>query len=375
MYSRPQPETRPRPLWGFLVVGIVLIALGSALSIAHHQYQARQLTLASSEALFGHIVQRVQHSVNGTYRGPAQALNLLAHDPVADAHTLEQRLAYLGKLAQILNDLPHLGTVFVSWPNGDFMSLRPLLDSELRERFEAPGQAAWLLAHIVSSGDQRESEHRFYDRSLGLVEVRHQADGGFDPRQREWYLLARNSQSHIITSPHVFPATGEFGTTIARESAEGVVLGADITLDRLSASLAGHGVPASSELLLYDEEGTVVAYHDALRIRSTAHGSALRLRTFHELGSTMLARLAEDGYRIERQVSLTLEGQRWLVLQRRLTVPNLPDTFLAVLVPEAELFQAVQGQRRRSLLMEIASALILIALFCLSARLYFRRGL
>jgi hypothetical protein len=153
------------------------------------------------------------------------------------------------------------------------------------------------------------------------------------------------------------------------------VLGADITLDRLSASLAGHGVPASSELLLYDEEGTVVAYHDALRIRSTAHGSALRLRTFHELGSTMLARLAEDGYRIERQVSLTLEGQRWLVLQRRLTVPNLPDTFLAVLVPEAELFQAVQGQRRRSLLMEIASALILIALFCLSARLYFRRGL
>lgn len=375
MRIRPQKETVPPLPWTFVIACTALLILGNALLATYHHQQHKRIILTTSETLFAGIAQRVQSNLSSLHRGPGQMLSVLAHDPIDQANTLDRRLAYLDKLAQILIELPHLDSVYIGWPNGDLMLVRPLLESGLRERFDAPEAATWMVWHIGSLGGQREWEHRFYNDSMRLIKARQVNAGHFDPRERDWYRLAVQSPRPVITPPYVFHSTSEFGVSVALPAGGGVVLGADITLQRLSASLAGHGLTPSSELLLYDAQGTVVAYKDARRIKSPAHGSALHLPGFHELGSTLIARLAEDGYEVERQTSLSLEGQRWLVLQQRLNLPNLPDIFLAILVPEGELLETARGFHQRSLLIGLLGSLLLLSLFWLIARLTLNRRL
>lgn len=255
------------------------------------------------------------------------------------------------------------------------MLVRPLLESDIRERFDAPEPASWMVWHIGSLAGQRESEYRFYDPSLRLVKARQVNAGHFDAREQDWYRMAQQSPRPVLAPPYLFHSTSEFGISVARAAESGVVLGADITLQRLSAALAGHGLTPSSELLLYDSEGTVVAYRDARRIKSPTHVTALRLPGFQELGSTLIARLAEDGYETERQTSLVLEGQRWLVLQQRLNLPSLSGIFLGVMVPEAELLVTARSLHHRSLLTGVLGSLLLIPLFWLIARWTLQRKL
>lgn len=255
------------------------------------------------------------------------------------------------------------------------MLVRPLLESDVRERFDAPEPAHWMVWHIGSLAGQREAEYRFYDASLRLVAARQINTGHFDAREQDWYRLARQSPRPVVAQPYLFHSTNEFGISVARAAGSEMVLGADITLQRLSAALAGHGLTPSSELLLYDSEGTVVAYRDARRIKSPAHVTALRLPGFQELGSTLIARLAEDGYDTERQTSLALEGQRWLILQQRLNLPNLSGIFLAVMIPEAELLETARSLHFRSLVSGILGSLLLVPLFWLIARWTLQRKL
>ncbi len=375
MPSGSTPDISPVSRAVVLPVLAVMLLLGAALTAIQYWHQSR-LIEAAGDALFASISQRVQQSLNMAYRAPIQSLNLLALEPLDDAHTLEARLKFRDKLARVLIDSPHLGAIHVAWNDGDFLLLQPLLEREIRDRVDAPEGAVWLLWHIQQSGGEHHSDLVFYDQTFNLIDHRTHADQDFDPRTRPWYDAALASDNYSITGPYVFFLTSEFGTTVARTAGLRTVVAADITLNRLSSTLSGHGTTESSELLVYDGQGYVLAYRDARRIMNTAHGSALNMKSFNELGSTLLAALAEDGFTIERRTVLELEGQRWIVMQRQLDLLNRKDTFLAVLIPEAELLNSAYGIRRTSFWTSLLFSLVLLpALVALTVWLARRRQL
>lgn len=370
--SKQHPHTEAS-LWAMLLLSASLLLLcGVGLAIFQYQQHSR-IILSAGDALFSRISQQLEQDLLNLYRPPVQALNLLALSSLSDSSDLEERLVHLPKMASVLSDNPQLNSLYHGWNNGDYMMLRPLRDSSLRSRFEAPDKADWMVWHIKVGDEQRQTLHLFLDDQLQLLERRRIADDGYDPRSRLWFRQARESDGQIITTPYIFFSTSEFGTTLARPAGPDAVVGADLTLGQLSQTLSALQITDSSELLVYDGQGTVIAYQDLYRILNAAHGSALRLKRFNELGSTLLARLAEDGYRIERQTRLVLEGQRWTVSQRRIDLHGVPDIYLAILVPEAELLTEAYRIRTQSLWITLVTSLILLPLFWLAARGALRR--
>ncbi|PCD01233.1 cache domain-containing protein [Halopseudomonas pelagia] len=361
--------------WVLLAVStLVALTLGVGLAIFHYQQQSKVI-LNTGETLFRHISQQLETELLRLYQPPAQALNLLALSDLSSTISLEQRLNYLPQLAQVLIDNPQLNSLYQGWPTGDYMMLRPLRTPSLRTRFNAPFEAVWMVWHIQMGPEAGKAVHLFYDEQLQILEQRELFNDGYDPRQRLWYSQARGSGAQIITTPYIFFSTSEFGTTLARPTISGSVLGADLTLGQLSHTLAKLQLTAHSQLLLYDPEGTVIAYHDVARILNVAQGTALRLKGFNELGSTLLARLAEDGYNQERLTSLVLEGQRWTLSQSRIDLAGLPETYLAILVPERELLAEAYRIRRHSVWITLIASLVLLPLAWLFiTRLTRRRG-
>lgn len=348
--------------WVLLAVStLVALTLGVGLAIFHYQQQSKVI-LNTGETLFHHFSQQLETELLHLYQPPAQALNLLALSDLSSTISLEQRLNYLPQLAQVLVDNPQLNSLYQGWPTGDYLMLRPLRTPSLRTRFNAPAEAVWMVWHIQMGPGAGKTVHLFYDEQLQILEQRELFNDGYDPRQRLWYSQARGSGAQIITTPYIFFSTSEFGTTLARPTISGSVLGADLTLGQLSHTLAKLQLTAHSQLLLYDPEGTVIAYHDIARILNVAQGTGLRLKGFNELGSTLLARLAEDGYDQERLTSLVLEGQRWTLSQSRIDLDGLPETYLAILVPERELLAEAYRIRRHSVWITLIASLVLLPL-------------
>ncbi|MFT6464913.1 MAG: hypothetical protein ACJARL_001710 [Halopseudomonas sp.] len=340
---------------------LVALTLGVGLAIFHYQQQSKVI-LNTGETLFHHFSQQLETELLHLYQPPAQALNLLALSDLSSTISLEQRLNYLPQLAQVLVDNPQLNSLYQGWPTGDYLMLRPLRTPSLRTRFNAPAEAVWMVWHIQMGPGAGKTVHLFYDDQLQILEQRELFNDGYDPRQRLWYSQARGSGAQIITTPYIFFSTSEFGTTLARPTISGSVLGADLTLGQLSHTLAKLQLTAHSQLLLYDPEGTVIAYHDVARILNVAQGTGLRLKGFNELGSTLLARLAKDGYDQERLTSLVLEGQRWTLSQSRIDLDGLPETYLAILVPERELLAEAYRIRRHSVWITLIASLVLLPL-------------
>lgn len=348
-------------LWPLVLLAMFIVLL-SGISLAAIQYhQHSRSILATGDRLFTVISERVQEQVQDTYASPRQALNLLALDPILATGQLSAREPHLPRMAQMLTDNPQLNSIYLGWEDGDYLMLRPLRDNRIRQRFRAPQGSLWMLWHIETAGPAPEVQHWFLDQDLSILAQRQPPYDGFDPRQRPWYQQARDSQQQIITTPYVFFSTNEFGTTLARQAGDAVV-GADLTLSQLSTGLARMELPPSSERLLYAADGTVIAYHKPQRLLGARQGSPGELRQFTELGSTLLAALAADGYSIERQTSLTLEGRQWRVLQKQLALEGVPDTWLALLVAEDELLTDAYRIRREGVLLVLMFSLIALPL-------------
>lgn len=85
----------------------------------------------------------------------------------------------------------------------------------------------------------------------------------FDPRSRPWYQDAQSKKKLILTNPYIFSSTGLPGITIAapfynRGELAGVI-GADISLEKISKFLATQRVSENSISIIIDSAGTVIA--------------------------------------------------------------------------------------------------------------------
>lgn len=122
---------------------------------------------------------------------PADAtLRLLAFDPVTTATTLTARVRRLPVLTRLLQQNQLLSAVYVGYPDGQFLLLRPLRHDYLRQKLGAPSQAAFMVQSMA--------------------------------------------QTQILTAPYVFFMTQEVGVTLSQPSEEGrAVLGLAVLMIEL----------------------------------------------------------------------------------------------------------------------------------------------
>lgn len=351
-----------------LITLAALLLIGSLLTAFQYQ-QLSRVMLSTGDELFQRLSLQVETQLENIYRPPSQALSLLSLSELPNTDTLSQRLPHLQAFAQMLEDNPQLNSVYIGWPDGDYLMLRPLDITDSENRFDAPEQAQLMAWHVQNEAGERHVTYLFMNRQLGIIEARLMADDGFDPRQRPWYVEASRAKEQIVTLPYVFFSTHEFGNTLGKRAANGAVLGADLTLGRLSKTLHEQKITASSQLLIYTGDGTVLAYQDEQRLLHTAQGSALSLKRFNQLGSTLLATLAVDGYQQERRITRELEGRRWIVQQRQVNLRGATDTYLAVLVPEDELLAEAYRIRSESVWISLAACLVLLPILWFSGRI------
>ncbi|MDG9757213.1 HAMP domain-containing protein [Pseudomonas sediminis] len=345
---------------------LLLLFTGVVLGLFNYQ-QTSRLIFSSSSTLFERIQYDVQKDLDSTYRPIRHLLSLLALHPATQADTLDERLEMLPLFVQALRDNPKLASIHLGYEDGDFFMVRPLRSEMLKQRFDAPDKAAYQVWAIDRSSVGTDSDYLFYDGSLNPLSRRQNLSEPYDPRQREWFKRARGDGGKITTAPYLFFSTQEIGTTLARRSGLTTVIGADLTLDDLSATLASHRVTPNTQVVLADSDGNAVAYPESSRLLKEVDGKVSLVKVSElnpALGELLASQLNEQDAGV-----IELAKQRWAMAHRHIQEGGPQGLHLALLVPEQELLAEAYRIRWQGALITLTTLLLCLPLGWLTSRL------
>ena len=361
MQQTVRSKERRFPLHIHISVLFTLLLLGSGVVLGYFNYQqTSKIILSSSDQLFTQMRKEVQASLRNTYQPIRNMINLLARNEQLSGRDRHERMVMLPIFSQALRDNPKLASIYVGYGDGSFFMVRPLRSEKLRQIFFAPDNAAYQVWSIDRISEQRlDSEYLFFDKQLQPISRRQNLKETYDPRTRPWYNGALQSPEHFTTAPYAFFSTGEIGTTLARKSTETTVVGADLTLDDLSATLAEHRLTPSTEVVLYSPDGSAVAYPDSARL--VIPGETLQLAQVQDL-SPVLADFLSLGLDADRQGAVRLNKQRWQISYSQFSEGGPQGLRLALLAPESELLADAYRIRWQGAVLTLCILLLCIPL-------------
>jgi HD-GYP domain-containing protein (c-di-GMP phosphodiesterase class II) len=339
------------------VFTFVIFAACGVIAWSNH-VQGKAIVLGSAEDLIGRIDNEAGTALENLF-GPVESLVALAAvAPLTDAASLRERMRSLPAAAELLRRHAQLASFYVGYDTGDFFLVRPLPDESARKEFGAPPDAAFLVQSI----EKGRPRFAYFDAALRPLSDAARPDYRYDPRGRPWYLQAMKVKARdaIATPPYVFFTTREVGLTIARRAGNGrAVVGADVSLARISERLKQVRPTPSSQLAIFDPDGNrVIAFSDPARLAASAAGDKTVLAGIGEV-SPVLAAVAGDQATFAETRRFESSGREWLARASRVSTGADNLASFAIATPLDELLREEYAALRRTIL--LAALVILVS--------------
>lgn len=337
---------RGLPLQWVIVMVIMAITLLLSVTLITRAYMdQRDLLLEAAESSSKQLAGRLDSASLSLLAPVTNSLQLLVHDTLLEAQTLDQRLERLPMLIQVLRSNPVTSAVYAGYPDKDFVLVRDLRLPALQQRVNAPAQTAWMVQSIDHRDDgQVERFWLFYTDQMALLEMRPMPEYTFDPTQRPWYKLALGKTEPTLTPPYLFFTTQEVGVTLSRQADSGAIAGIDASVQEISYELAELKPEGANRLAVVDSTGTVIAWPEVDEML-IANGNSMRLATLGELGVPALEKLRAVAKKDGRMVRFDEQGTSWFGLRRPLLSLQGASLELLLVVPASELLQGIRDRR------------------------------
>ena len=333
-----------------LFIGLVLI-MGLVLSLQNFN-KTSDIILSGAGEIYDRFIREAQLDFEVTYRPLVHSLELLTKTRLPRAASQAERLQFLPLLAEALDDSSSVTGIQIAYANGDYFILRPLISDYLREQFGAPPNAAYVVDSISEGAQGRRLERIYFDTSLTELSRNPPANTDYDPRQRPWYLQAGPAPGSV--EPYMFFFVGKLGTTISQLTAEpGVVIGTDVTLDQVSATIDRYRVSPGSEAVLLAGDDRVFAYQGDPQA-TTATGE--ELPRFNDIDNPVLAFLANEIGTEPGRLNFEFDGRRWIGKIEAITPNSRLGLVLVMVSPVSDLLADALAMRQSSL---VTAAVIL----------------
>ncbi|RLA02114.1 MAG: hypothetical protein DRQ45_05095, partial [Gammaproteobacteria bacterium] len=339
----------------------LIIILGVVLSWQNYS-KTSDIIRSSADKMYDQVATELLLDIKATYRPVGDTLGLLALTPIARAVSLAERLDAIDMLREVLRSGPAVTGIQVGYPDGDFFILRPLRDSASREQFAAPADSVFVADHVESdAGGQRQLTRIFFSGDLQEMARNKPEITVYDPRLRDWYSQALAATDLVLTRPYLFYFARKVGITLARRVGEtGVVVASDITLHNLSETISRYQVTPGSEIVLFTEDGSAIAYSDAEKLVQASNEDEVSIPRLTDLGSDVLDYLGKGLQAEPRSLVFTFDGRQWEGAIRKVTREGVSAIYVLMVSPLDELLADAVAIRTQSVMIMIFIILIAI---------------
>lgn len=228
------------------------------------------------------------------------------------------RLQALNVLLGELRANPLEAAIYVAYPNGDFLLVRPLRIASIRQRLKVPEDAVFLVQTISHQSDGRSvGRFHFLGEDGTLQQTQDRSDYQFDARTRLWYGLARQHPGPAqLSAPYRFATTQRLGVTLSQQASSGdAVIGIDVAFDDLEQLLVGLRTTPGTRLALLHSSGQVMAA--TVNLNSVDRDTQPMLDA---IGEPELLRLQQTSRNTDKPQILNIDGRAWVGLHTRIDI-------------------------------------------------------
>jgi PAS domain S-box-containing protein len=150
--------------------------------------------------------------------------------------------------------------IYLGYENENFYEILNLdLNTQMRDVFQAPKEAKWLVLKIQKEGDKRVRNEEFLDAQHRII-LTQKKETTYNPTIRPWYVKAQQSTKVEKTEPYMFANFPSAGVTYSKKVPNAqVVIGVDITFDAIEKQLKTLPIVKGSLLFLFDKEAKPLA--------------------------------------------------------------------------------------------------------------------
>lgn len=280
-----------------MIAILVVASIIMAISFNYSRDLSRDAALDRIQLL----ASELESLLDRTFLPAKRSLSHLRWDELAEAQTTAERLGSIPKLVEWLKSDPVTDAIYMGYNDGDFILVRPIRHTHVRDILGAPVDARYVGEFIEQEGLQ---EWLFFDENLKPVGKRVDPKVTYDPRTRPWYSLARNSDELQVSAPYVFFTTREAGVTLSQRAPNGTIVGIDFALNDLSSYLAEQAKNEGLKLALVTPDQSIIASpntaaisadQQALKLHKLSDYPELVLNQFVDIPKNTLVTMATSG--------------------------------------------------------------------------------
>ena len=260
---------------------------GGALIVLQFQ-QGMQQGLEHERQSFQQYREQLALAIKLNQRPARMSLNLLRSGQLSAMTGLETRLAFLPQLAEVLANSTSYGAIYAGYEDGDFFLVRKLTE-RARGALEAPPPESRLLVQSLHPGTGRVPLFRPAAAAAGAA-----PHAGLPFRSARSGLVQGGALEHGHHSDPPLPLLHYPGARHDTGGGERRSPGgdrADAGVEGLSSLIGELALPGHSQLVLFDEVGTLLAT-DPERLPSFEQLS--RLPMLSALNHPILTRLQQE---------------------------------------------------------------------------------
>lgn len=357
MTTASSAARRRYPLHIYIGVLFTALVLVTGTVIAAVDYvNARKMVLDAISDLFESSARETLAELRANHEPIRTLVVQLAQRPNTASGGPRGQLSSLQLMRRALDLSPMLSAIYVGFAEGGLFYIRRLDFAAAQRDQHAPTRAAYMVQLSETSG--RGNSVSFYDEDMKLLSTR--AADLHRPREMIWFESALK-QSGLIRTPAFLLPSRDIGFAIAQATPDGrAVIGADLALKDLSASLSRQRASPSAQVALADPQGRVLAAsHGAWRV---AEDLPVQLPTLTSLDMPILAKAFAAAPSVPGARTLSSNGRDWETLVVTAGLADGEPLYLVMAAPHDELLAGVRTLRLYALASILAVLLVAIPL-------------
>lgn len=320
---------------GVLFTALVLAT--GALIVAVDYVNARRMVLDVISDLFESSARETLAELRASHEPIRTLVAQLAQRPNASAGGPQGQLSSLPVIRRALDLSPMLSAIYVGFADGGLFYIRRLDFAAALRNENAPTRAAYMV-QLLEPG-LRGSSVRFYDEEMVLLSTR--SAEFHHPRDMTWFHAALEQPGLIRTPAFMLPSR-DIGFAIAQATPDRrAVVGADLALKDLSASLSRQRASPSAQLALTDLSGLVLAASQGAW--GGSDDERVQLPTLTALDMPILAKAFSGAAAAKGTRTLSSAGRNWETLAVTAELPDGQPLYLVMAAPHDELLAGVRN--------------------------------
>lgn len=356
-----------------LFIIMTVVVSGSIAAIGYRM--SYDMLAASAEDLTYRASREVVGGIKAITAPVHTSVDIFSFGPLAQATTLKERLTRTHAMAMLLKETEGISGFYVGYESGDFFMLQPIADDKQRQLLQAPDGTQFIVRSIERQ--LGKALVIYLDEHLVPLseELKPSYLRNYDPRKRDWYQMAQQSNESVVTPPYVFYTLHKIGVSIARRAGNGnAVIAADIPLDTLSEILHKQKVTPSTQLAVVRADGKVIAIDKNEELINLPEGMDAKpelkhIDVFGIAPMQGLAKAIEEAHTKDKvSRTVTLPDGKWQITVQPLHLKGALPLYLISAIPEQELFSIALKIRQTSILGALLILLIAVPAIWLTAR-------